>query len=193
MSTPPVSLIPMVCLRCQTPLTAKPDEVAWVCPTCGQGLLLDDQNGLAELEIHFSAGIPPGEAGVPYWVAEGSASLQRSTYQGNQTDEMLIFWLNPRRFFIPAYDLPLNHVIETGAYLLRQPPELQPGSGAKFLPVTVPPDDVLPLAEFILLGIEANRKDALKELRFTLDLSEPELWVLPARSLQNQTILPSTG
>lgn len=179
MTDPPVSLIPMVCLRCSSPLTAQPDEVAWICQTCGQGLVLDEQAGLAALEFHFSAGILQGQAGSPYWVAEGRASLQRTTYQGNQTDEMLAFWQYPRHFFIPAYDLPINSVIETGAFMLRQPPNLQAGTPGKFLAVTVPPGDVLPLAEFILLGVEANRKDALKELHFTLDLSAPELWVLP--------------
>jgi hypothetical protein len=38
---------------------------------------------------------------------------------------------------------------------------------------------VHPLAEFILLGIEADRKDALKTLNFTLDLERPQLWILP--------------
>lgn len=180
MSRAPVSLIPMVCLRCQSPLNALPDEVAWICQTCGQGLLLDDEAGLRALGFHFAAGIPPNGTGSPFWVAEGRASLQRATYHGDQTAEMLAFWQAPRRFFIPAFDAPINHVIEIGAFMVRQPPELREGPPAKFLPVTVPPADVLPLAEFILLGVEANRKDALKELRFTLDLSAPELWVLPS-------------
>jgi hypothetical protein len=45
------------------------------------------------------------------------------------------------------------------------------------MPVTVPPDDVRALAEFVVFAIEAERKDALKELSIRLDLAAPELWV----------------
>jgi len=35
------------------------------------------------------------------------------------------------------------------------------------------------MAEFIVMGIEAARKDNLKEMTFTLNLSSPELWIVP--------------
>jgi hypothetical protein len=34
------------------------------------------------------------------------------------------------------------------------------------------------MAEFIVLGIEADRKDKVREIEFALQLSQPELWVL---------------
>jgi len=37
-----------------------------------------------------------------------------------------------------------------------------------------------PLAEFIVLGLEAARKDKLMSVEFGLDLESPELWILPA-------------
>jgi hypothetical protein len=167
-----------VCVRCQAPVNARVDEVAWVCATCGQGLLLQEDGGLVAQEIFFSVGLAQGGRGLPYWVAEGRAQLQRQTYKGNRSKEMQAFWQAPRRFFVPAYELPLQQVLEIGAYLLRQPPGLQAGSQAAFAPVVVPPSDVRPLAEFILLGIEAERKDALRSLQFELTLSEAQLWVL---------------
>jgi len=56
MSQPPVSLIPMLCTRCQTPVEAHPDEVFWVCQNCGQGLLVSDEKGLAAQVFHYGAG-----------------------------------------------------------------------------------------------------------------------------------------
>lgn len=179
MSGAPVELIPLLCVKCQTPVNAQVDEVAWVCPMCGQGLLLGDDGNLRPLEIFFSAALPQGVQGKPFWVAQGSASLQRQTYSGNRSKEMQDFWGSPRTFFIPAYELPLQEVVAAGTQLLRQPPALQPGSPAPFAPVVVPPGDVRPLAEFILLGIEAERKDALRTLTFDLSLSEAQLWILP--------------
>lgn len=174
-----VELIPMFCLRCQSAISAQPDEAAWVCEQCGQGLLLSDEKGFAALDFHYAEGIPPGTSGKPFWVAEGKVAIQRTTYHGDRSGEMLAFWQSPRRFFIPAYDLPLGEVTALSANLLRQPPVLNPGSPAKFIPITVPPQDMRPLAEFTILSIEAERKDDLKTIEFQLQLEEPQLWVLP--------------
>jgi hypothetical protein len=174
----PVTLLPMLCTRCQNPLPAKIDEVAWVCTQCGQGLLLDAAKGLVQLEVHYSASLPAGKTGSPYWVAQGQVALQRKTYQGDKSGDMRSFWSQPHLFFVPAVTLPLEQLVEVGMRLLRQPPALTAGPAAPFLPVTVPPDDMRPLAEFVVFAIEAERKDALKELSIQLTMATPELWVL---------------
>lgn len=174
-----VSLQALVCLRCQTPIPAQIDEVAWVCSACGQGQILYPSGKFAELEIQYSAQIAPGATGRPFWVTAGSAVLQRETYRGNRAKEMQALWQNPQRFFIPAFNLPLQQVVEMGTQYLLNPPVLQPGAPAPFSPVHIAPGDVHPLAEFIVLGIEASRKDALKKLQFTLNLERPQLWILP--------------
>lgn len=183
MSQPSVALIPLLCTRCKTPVEANPDEVYWVCATCGQALLLDDEQGLLPQVIHYGAGLPQNTPGKPVWVFYGQVALQRQTYNnlfGDKMNEMLEFWQQPRWFYIPAYDLPLDALIETCVKLLRQPIGLQESStAAPFLPVTVHPDDLRPLVEYLILAVEAERKDQLKSLNFTLQMSAPELWVLP--------------
>ncbi len=76
----PVALIPLACLKCDTPLPAQADEVAWVCARCGQGLLLDEnaQNGLALLEVQYASGLDPQRKGMPFWVVEGRVQLERT-------------------------------------------------------------------------------------------------------------------
>jgi ribosomal protein S27AE len=175
-----VELIPMFCPKCQNAIPAGVQETAWVCGQCGQGMLLSDVKGVIPFPIHFAAGLPAGKAGRPFWVVNGRASLQRSTYRGNQAAEMVSFWKEPRRFFVPAYELPLDQIIEIGAALLQSaPPQPQEGSPAPFLPVVVTREDIHALAEFIVMGVEASRKDNLKELKIELDLEDPQLWVLP--------------
>jgi hypothetical protein len=34
-------------------------------------------------------------------------------------------------------------------------------------------------AEFLILAVEAARKDKVKEIRFELELQPPTLWILP--------------
>jgi hypothetical protein len=70
-------------------------------------------------------------------------------------------------------------MVEQGTRMLLQPPDLQSGSPAPFQPVVTHPEDVQVYAEFIVLGIEASRKDKLKNVDFSLSLEPPELWVLP--------------
>ncbi len=175
-----VSLIPLVCFKCETAVPAQPDETAWVCARCGQGLLLDEEKGLAALSVQYSAALPPGATGRPFWVAQGTATTIRKTYGSrNESAESARMWATPRRFFIPAFTCPLETITSLGPALLQRPPVLEPGPAAPFQPVTLHPCDLNAVAEYIILSIEAGRKDNLKEIQIQLQLSEPALWVLP--------------
>ncbi len=177
----PISLISLRCLQCETPVPAQVDEVAWVCEQCGTGLLLDEEDGLHRLEINTASGIKPNVKGRPFWVVSGSVTLDRDTYGslGKQTGEALEFWSQPRLFFIPAYSCSIDELTELGIQMLTKPPELKPGSAADFLPVTLHKEDNMAYAEFIIMGVEAQRKDKVKEVAFTLQLEQPVLWILP--------------
>lgn len=175
----PVALIPLVCLKCSTPIPAGPEEVAWVCAQCGQGQALDDDKGLIPLEIRCLHGIPPQGKGKPFWVVEGKVSLERDTYSGNQAGEAQQFWAQPRLFFVPAFSTSLDAGLDLANRLLLQPPKLQDGPPAAFEPVVVSQGDVRPLVDFLVISIEAARSDKLKELHFRVELTSPALWVLP--------------
>jgi hypothetical protein len=175
----PVELIPLVCLKCSTAIPANMDEVAWVCAQCGQGNLLDDEKGLVPVEIHTSAGVPANARGKPFWVVDGQVTLRRETYSGNEERQAQQFWQAPRRFCVPAFACPLEMLLDLGQSLLARPPALQPGPAAAFEPVILAPADVPAAVDFIVMAVEAGRKDKLKEVEFNVKLSEPVLWVLP--------------
>jgi hypothetical protein len=177
----PIELIPLVCLNCSTPIPASKDEMAWVCIQCGQGMALDSEDGLKSLQVQYAADLPAGRAGKPYWVVEGQVNLQRDVYRsgGKSAQEAVQFWSSRRSFVIPAYTLPQEEVLAQTTRFLLQPPALKLGAKAPFEPVTLSMEDIQPVAEFIVMAIEAGRKDMLKTIRFTLDLSQPALWILP--------------
>jgi len=176
--TTPVELIPLVCTRCQTPIPAQVDEVAWVCAQCEQGLLLSEEKGAVPLEICFAAGLDGRRAGRPFWVVPGRLEVQRKIFGGgDQSTAARQFWGAGRTFFVPAYTCTLDELVQTGMQMIVQPPVLQPGPAVPFAPVNMLPEDVQPYAEFIVMGIEAGRKDRLKELQFKLELDLPALWV----------------
>ena len=177
----PVELVPLVCLQCSTPIAADVEEVAWVCPQCGKGMLLDLQKGLLPLQVNYASTISPDAAGKPFWVAMGRVTLQRETFGffGDQDSEAAQFWGDLRQFFIPAFACTLEEMIEYGTRLLRQPPELQPGSPARFEAVTLPSEDIHLFAEFIVMAIEAERSDKARLIDFNVQLHDPVLWILP--------------
>lgn len=177
----PVELIPLVCQRCSTPVPAEPDEVAWVCSQCGAGWSLEEERGLAPLQVEYSAGLPPNGLGKPFWMVQGQVSLQRQSFSSasQQASEAQVFWSQPKQFLIPAYTCSLEDLLDLGTRLLLQPPRLQQGDPRRFEPVTLAVEDLRPTAEFIVMAIEANRKDKLKQVEFSLSLSSPVLWVLP--------------
>lgn len=175
----PVELVPLVCLQCSTPLPASPSETAWVCVNCQHGMYLDERDGLASLQVFYQTGMAATQSGKPFWVAEGRAQVERKTYSGNNEKDAAHFWSQPRLFIVPAYSLPLQNLLDIGSKLVRQPPVLQVGPPVKFEPPILLRSDVLSVAEFIVVAVEADRKDKLKEVNLTLQLAEPVLWVLP--------------
>jgi len=174
-----IELVPLVCLQCNTRLPAQPGEYAWVCTNCQQAMTLDEKVGLEKLWLYCQAGIPPGQAGKPFWVATGRVRVDRQTYSGNQDAEAQRFWSSERTFFVPAYTLPLENLLEVGVRLLRTPPALQGGPATRFEPVTLPRRDVRAVAEFIVVAVEADRKDKLQEVQLSVEMEEPALWILP--------------
>lgn len=180
--TSQVALIPLRCPRCETPVPANPEEIAWACGQCGQGLLLDPSSGLIPLEIHYSAASKPDQTGKPYWVTLGRVNLRRETYggfSGKIQQESEAFWRDDRMFVIPAFTTTLEDLQSAAVNYLRHPPILAEGSPVRFEPVTLSPDDLHAMAQFVVLAVEADRKDRLKSLDIRVELQPPVLWILP--------------
>ncbi len=179
--TRPVELVPLNCLRCSMPIPAQENEVAWLCSTCGASMALSDTGELIPCEINFSANLSPNQKGSPFWVAEGKVELVRQSYNrvGNSDREAVSFWAQPRRFFIPAYDCDLEEMLASGIRLLKEPPALQNGPKTDFLPITQSASDVRPFAEFLIIALEASRRDKVKSVQFELELGVLALWILP--------------
>jgi hypothetical protein len=175
-----VVLVPLNCLRCGASIPAGIDEVAWVCDQCNQGQQLGDE-GLIPLQVNYTQGITPPQKGHPFWVAEGHVSINRDTYGtfGKKSQDALRFWEKPRLFIIPAFLYPLDEFSRVGVGWLQAPPVLQSGPPVDFVPVTVAGDDVGVWAEFLVMALEAARKDKVKKIDFNLKLGEPQLWILP--------------
>jgi ribosomal protein S27AE len=174
-----IELLPLFCTRCGTPVPAGPDEVAWTCGTCGQGLALDEEKGVRPLDVFFAAPASGVEASwMPFWVAIGKVRFERrETYGRDRGPDDL--WGSPQTFVLPAFDCSLEEAGGWGLGFLRNPPRLAPGPAAALPRVTVGAEEARTLGEFVVLTVEAERRDQLKAVAFQLDLEPPVLWALP--------------
>ena len=175
------ALQPLQCLKCQTPIPAEPNEVAWRCTNCGQANYIDEKQplGLAQMDIHFADGIQSGQRGRPFWVGQGIVTIQRETYSGNENRQALEFWQKPHTFFVPAYTCSLELMITQGIQMFKEPVSMMQGQVCQFEPITLLFEDVRPMVEFIIMGIEAERRDMLKTVSLQLNLASPSLWIIP--------------
>jgi hypothetical protein len=73
----------------------------------------------------------------------------------------------------------LDEFTRVGVQWLQNPPDLNNGPPVDFEPVTVASDDFRAWAEFLVMAVEAERKDKVKSVRFDIQLKEPQLWILP--------------
>ncbi len=174
-----VELVPLQCGRCSTPVRAAPDEVAWVCANCGQGLLLDGESGLRALEVKYAAAAQQeGLVWRPFWVAAARVTFQaRETYGHDRGSDEI--WGAPQMFILPAFECSLEEAGAWGMGFLRQPPRLVEGPAGLLEGVTVDPQAARALAEFVVLTVEAERRDQLRSVAFDLDLEPPVLWAMP--------------
>jgi hypothetical protein len=181
-----VQLVPMTCIKCATPIRAEESDIAWACEKCEQGMLLTP-DGLAPLTVKWaSAKAATNVKWYPFWSFTGAVRFaRRDTFGYGSQGEPDKLWNEPQQFFIPAYSTTLQELEDIGAELLKK--RLRP-TPSDSRPAAIPlpacalfPHDAQHAAEFVVLTIEAERRDKLKSVEFILRAGEPELWVLPFR------------
>ena len=168
----------LMCVRCATPVPAEPDEIAWICQNCGQGLLLDEMVGLKAITVHAASSGRPAGTWRPFWAVMGRVRIRRRESYGRDAAPDAR-WNEPVRFVLPAYATSVEQAVALGVGFLRRPPALSEGDPQPLQGATVLPDQLAPLARFVVLSIEAEREDSLEVIEFTVELDAPELWCLP--------------
>ena len=182
-----MKLLLLRCPECAHPLAPQQHDVVMMCPSCQTAVAIDEQ-GLSSMPIQYVAATEADVSDwLPFWFFNGRVHIQnRSTQSSWRTSDhdSETFWLHSDRFFVPAWELAIHNARELGRQLVKKQPTYQPVSrpdNARLTAVTVTAEDALKMLEFIILTIEAERKDWLKDLKFRIEAETPQLWALPAR------------
>ena len=115
-------------------------------------------------------------------MATGKAKLFTPRHCSARSEAWIALWQRPVRFYVPAYTCPLEHLEKLGAELTRNQTIFPTGPALGAIKgVTLLPADAAAAAEFIVLTIEAERKDKIKVVNFTLNFGPADLWMVPFR------------
>jgi hypothetical protein len=186
-----MKLILLRCPNCSTSLKPDLDDIVYPCPNCHLPVHISP-DGPKLIDIQYVipvAGKEYENSWVPFWVFEGSVLIKQRETQGRRsdTDDARRLWDSPRLLYVPAWDLSIHIAQEVGSkltqrqltmHVIERPPE------AQLLPAAVSQADALNILEFIVLAIEARRKDWLKELVFDLEVGEPKLQALSRSAIK---------
>ncbi len=171
------------CPGCSAALSPGDDDLIVACAQCGAGVQLNDE-GLEPIEVRYAIGSARSKAEVwqPWWVFTGQVEIiQRDTQSGNQRDEASKFWAWAKHLYVPAWELSLQAMREQGLALLKQQPQWQAvprPAAAQLMPVVVSVADARKLLDYLVVTLEASRSDWLKDIQFTINVGEPELWAV---------------
>ena len=185
-----MKLVPLACPQCSAALLADNPDIAVSCPNCHVIIQIDEE-GLTRLPASHIA--PPAgpetsvQTWLPFWMFEAKVNLGERKSQGgrNQEREARTLWGQLRRFFIPAWELPMAQLRQISSDFVQTPPRLArlgaAPAGPPITPARTSAADAAKMIEFIVLDIEARRSDYLRHLHYDVQIMDgPHLVLLPA-------------
>jgi hypothetical protein len=180
-----MKLLLLRCPVCQNGLQPHDDDVVLICPQCHTPILLDE-SGLSVYPLRYAQPTSNKPAQWrPFWLFEGLVRLTtRQTQGGGQSaaKDAERMWGVPRRLFVPAWECPVPEARQIGKQMIEKQVAvnaIERPEGAEMAAAVLTPDDARKLLDFIILTIEAERSDWLKDIRFSLEAPPPTLWAIP--------------
>jgi hypothetical protein len=191
-----MKLLLLHCPLCTEPLAPDtPEAVIYDCPSCQTPVAITD-TGLAVETVQF---VTPAQSEaekvtdwMPFWLFQGRIHIDKRETQRDRrakTAEVEHLWSQPRRLFVPAWTVDMHNARDIGSALVQRQPvfvSVERPSGAQMRTATVTAEDALKMLEFIIITIEAQRDDWLRDIEFRMELGSPTLYAIPAEAQQGR-------
>lgn len=183
-----MKLLALRCPQCGQNLAPQDNEaVVTMCGHCYTAVTLH-QTGLQTIDVTYAAPSTDRVDGwLPVWVFNGRVNLQKREAQSGDkgaSKDAAQLWQKVQRLYAPAWNLPAGHARSLGSQMVQAQPLFQPiphPDDALLMEVVIAPEDGLKLLDFIVLTIEAERKDWLRDLKFNIEATTPNLWAVPGQ------------
>jgi len=203
-----VTLVPLRCVACHAPLSAREFQVFFLCDHCGAGQILEGEKMVPQ-EIVFAEG--EGDLFLPFWSLSAQVRLRTQlldrevrpvqfsealaeilaqepglvkrviqTYSTRMTD-LKIGETRELSLYVPAFEATnfANYTANLGVIFTSAQPEIKAGKPGILVPVIYERTDAEKLAEIILVAVEAGRHYQVVDLGFEIKILEAKLFGVP--------------
>jgi hypothetical protein len=184
-------LIGLDCPACGSAMVGDPHDVLFFCTHCGSGALLDS-NGLETVESTALLPAPGRHARVwkPAWVIETDVSVnQRIRADGRETQG----WQGERTFVVPAFELPLNDLVQLGRALSAAAGTVGEVPSEPIRGGVLTIEDAVILARHIVVGDEVRKPDMLASVQAEVTKKAQRLAAIPFEKVKERLRCAVTG
>jgi predicted RNA-binding Zn-ribbon protein involved in translation (DUF1610 family) len=203
-----VTLVPLRCVACHAPLSAREFQVFFLCDHCGAGQILEGEEMVSQ-EIVFAEG--EGDLFLPFWSLSAQVKLTTQLLErevrpvqfsealaeilaqepglikrvmqaySTRMVDLKIGETQELSLYVPAFEATnfANYTANLGVVFTSAQPELKAGKPGRLVPVIYEREDAEKLAEIILVAVEAGRHDEVVDLGFEIKILEAKLLGIP--------------
>jgi len=184
-------LIGLDCPACGSAMAGDPHDVLFFCSHCGSGALLEPDR-LETVESTALLPAPGRYARVwkPAWVIETEVSVnQRIRADGRETEG----WQGERTFVIPAFELPLNDLVQLSRALAAAAGTVGEVPGEPIRGGVLTIEDTVILARHIVVGDEVRKPDMLASVEAEVTKKSHRLAAIPFEEVKGRLRCAVTG
>jgi hypothetical protein len=184
-------LIGLDCPACGSAMAGEPHDVLFFCSHCGSGALLDPE-GLETVESTALLPAPGRHARVwkPAWIIEADVSVnQRIRADGRETQG----WQGERTFVVPAFELPLNDIVQLGRALSAAAGAMGEVPSEPIRGGVLTIEDAVILARHIVVGDEVRKPDMLASVQAEVTKKAHRLAAIPFEEVKERLRCAVTG
>jgi len=180
------------CKNCGSGLVVEVNDNIVYCSSCGSGFEIINGE-LNPIEINFAAPALPGKEEMiykPFWLIKSHISILERKSSGEFFKNLFGGTGEASSgdiiFYIPAFYCPLDKMKNLSTqFTIRNPVASPQKYNVKLFGFAYGREDAKKLSEFILISLEAEKKDTMKSFKYDMKFNSMEILGIPFYKLGN--------
>lgn len=174
------------CKKCDSGLVVEVNDNIVYCSSCGSGFEITEGEFLP-IEINFAAAAIRGEGEMiykPFWLIKAHIQVFERKASGNFLKKLFGGSADTDsgdvKFYIPAFYCSLESMKDLATEFTMKHPVASPQKyNTKLVGFAYGKEDAKKLAEFILISLEAEKSDVMKNFSYKIEFNSMEILGIP--------------
>lgn len=179
-------LVAINCKNCGSGLMGEINDYITYCSNCGSGFEIVEGE-LTPIEINFAAPALRGEGELiykPFWLIKSHINILERKATGEFLKNLFGGSNNTSSgditFYIPAFYCSLDIMKSLATQFTIKHPVASPQKyNVKLIGFAYGKEDAKKFSEFILISLEAEKKDTMKNFKYQIDFNSMEILGIP--------------